>query len=279
MANILNRRQAVEFLKLDPKVFDNFFKSAGEFNALPRPGNRGFFKFDESKLRQWKSGYDWRTVELNKQDYDTCLDFALAMHFRGYVASDFGTGRQREFGQKVTNWVKGQLGEVGLKKFLKQEFGVGVELDFNIYNEIVPQDIISVTRNGHKTTPQIGVGIKSSKPKSAYLILGEKEVNLPERRSDVYVYCRVDIPDDHLLRITRENIIDAVKNGQLYDQYKESIPFFSNIKCEIAGWCTYEDLEEVTSIPGQSFDGVRKVKRSGQLRKSKQDWQKLVELL
>lgn len=46
------------------------------------------------------------------------------------MQSDFGTGRQREFGQKITNWVKGQLGEVAVKKFLKREFNLDVELDF-----------------------------------------------------------------------------------------------------------------------------------------------------
>jgi len=45
------------------------------------------------------------------------LDFALAQHFRGYVLSDWGTARQREFGQKITNWVKGQLAESAVKKF------------------------------------------------------------------------------------------------------------------------------------------------------------------
>ncbi len=50
--------------------------------------------------------------------------------------SDWGTARQREFGQKITNWVKGQLAEVAVKKFFKKEFNVDVELDFRIYDEI-----------------------------------------------------------------------------------------------------------------------------------------------
>jgi len=115
----------------------------------------------------------WRTVDLNKDDYALCLDFALAQHFRNYVQSDFGTGRQREFGQKITNWVKGQLGEVAVKKFLKREFNVDIELDFDIRDKIVLQDITAVKENGKMRTPKIGIGIKSSKPKSAFLVLGE----------------------------------------------------------------------------------------------------------
>ena len=47
MPNILSRREAIEFLGLDEKTFDNYFKNAGEFNALERNGGRGFFRFDK----------------------------------------------------------------------------------------------------------------------------------------------------------------------------------------------------------------------------------------
>jgi hypothetical protein len=35
----------------------------------------------------------------------------------------------------------------------------------------------------------------------------------------------------------------------------------------------------VTSIPGQEFDGVRFVKKSGLLHKNKESWQELLSLL
>lgn len=279
MSAIFTKREAIDFLQIDDKVFDNYFKVAEEFNHLPRSTPNGRFKFSESELREWKRSYDYRTVELNRKEYDICLDFALAMHFRGYVVSDFGSGRQREFGQKVTNWVKGQLGEVGFQRFLKDKFDVDVELDFNIYKEIVPQDIIGVFDNGKRRKPHIGIGIKSSKPKNAYLILDSNEVELAERRSDVYVFCRVDIPDDHLLRIARNDIISSVKGGPLFDNYKDLVPTFTNIKCEVAGWCRFNELQTVNSIPGQPFEGERKVIQSGKLRKSIDDWKELISLL
>ena len=279
MPVIFTKREAIKYLDIDGKVFDNYFKVAGEFKHLPRSTPGGRFKFSETELAEWKKSYDFRTVELNRKDYDICLDFALAMHFRGYVISDFGSGRQREFGQKVTNWVKGQLGEVGFQRFLNTRFGIDVELDFNIYKEIVPQDIIGVFDNGKRRKPSIGIGIKSSKPKNAYLILDNNEVSLPERRSDVYVFCRVDIPDDHLLRIARNDIISSVKEGPLFNNYKDLVPFFENIRCEVVGWCRFDELESVTSIPGQTFEGIRRVMQSGKLRKSKDDWQALIALI
>src|SRR3989344_3443364 len=118
---ILPKKQAVEFLGLDEKTFDNYFKNAKEFSCIKRNGKKGRFLFDKSCLQEWADGIKWRMVELDKDDYALCLDFALAQHFRVYVLSDFGSGRQREFGQKITNWVKGQLGEVAVKKFFKRE--------------------------------------------------------------------------------------------------------------------------------------------------------------
>lgn len=279
MNRILSKKEAVKFLGLDEKTFDNYFKNADEFSSLPRKNGRGRFFFNQEELEKWLEGYKWRTVELTFEDYALCLDFALAQHFRGYVLSDWGTARQREFGQKITNWVKGQLAEVAVKKFFKKDFNFDIELDFRIYDEIVPQDIIGVRENGSTREPKIGVGIKSSKPKSAYLVLSENEIVREERRSDVYIFCRPDIPDDHLLRITKDRIIEVVKNQQHYHKYKDQIPDFENMFCEIAGWCRVDELEKVSSIPGQEFTGIRYVKQSGKLHKNRESWQKLISLI
>lgn len=276
----ISRKQAIELLGLEKKTFDNYFKNAKEFTCLERNGGRGRFCFDKKKLEEWRKDYGWRTVELNEDDYALCLDFALAMHFRGYVISDFGTGRQREFGQKITNWVKGQLGEVAVKKFFKKEFNLEIELDFDIYNKIVPQDIIGVVGRGKVRKPKIGIGIKSSKPKNAFLVLGENEIKLKGRRSDFYIYCRPDIPDDHLLRISKGMVVNLVKDKQHFSKYKDIIPSFEKIPCEIAGWCKAEELRKVTSIPGQEFEnGVRFVIESGLLHKSRKEWDGLIKKL
>ena len=276
MDDKLTKKQAVEFLGLDEKTFDNFFKNAGEFNSLPRDNDRGRFFFDKSALQLWKQDFQKRTIELTREDYCLCLDFALAQHFRGYVLSDWGTARQREFGQKITNWVKGQLAEVAVKKFFKDDFGVEIELDFGIHDAIVPQDIIGVKQDGKTREPKVGVGIKSSKPKSAYLVLGENEIIIESRRSDYYIFCRPDIPDDHLLRITKNTIKELVKNQQHYSSYKDKMPEFENMYCEIAGWCKLDELEKVSSIPGQDFDGYRYVCKSGKLHRSPESWRELL---
>jgi len=277
MQNNLTKREAIDFLALDEKVFDNFFRNADEFSCLPRENDRGRFYFNRKHLRKWHEDFKWRSVELNIEDYQQCLDFALAQHFRGYVLSDWGTARQREFGQKITNWVKGQLAEVAVKKFLKKEFGLEIELDFGIHDSIVPQDVIGIVERGKQREPRLGIGIKSSKPKSAYLVLGENEILIPERRSDIYIFCRPDIPDDHLLRITKNRIEELVKNQVHFESYKDKMPQFENMFCEIAGWCSIDELEKVKSIPGQEFDGFRYVKKSGKLHRDKKGWENLVK--
>lgn len=279
MGEVLTKKEALEFVGLDERTFDNYFKNAGEFPCLKRSG-RGRFLFDQAVLEKWKAGIKWRTFELTIEDYALCLDFALAQHFRGYVISDWGTGRQREFGQKITNWVKGQLGEVAVKKFFQKEFNFNVELDFDIYEKIVAQDIIAVVEKGAKRKPRIGVGIKSSKPKSAYLVLSPNEIKIEGRRSDVYIYCRPDIPDDHLLRVSKKELIELVKGKPHYSRYKDLMPDFTNIPCEVAGWCRTEELEEVTNIPGQEFEnGPRFVKKSGALHREREDWEKLIKMI
>lgn len=280
MDKTLSKKEAIEFTGLDAKTFDNYFKNAGEFACADRNGGRGRFYFDKKSLTAWKDDRASRTINLTVDDYALCLDFALAMHFRGYVMSDFGTARQREFGQKITNWIKGQLGEVAVKKYFKQEYGCEIELDFNIHGEIVPQDIVGIKDGGKIRVPKIGVGIKSSKPKNAYLILGSNEIKLSERRSDVYIYCRPDIADDHLLRVTKKQISEVVEHQPYYSAYKDKMPEFSDIPCEIVGWCKAEELKEVSSIPGQTFDnGTRFVIQSGCLHKTKAQWRELISQL
>jgi len=274
--NLLSKKDSAKYLGLDEKTFENYFKNAKEF---PYAKTSGRFTFKKSDLEKWLESYRWRSIKLNIRDYALCLDFALAQHFRGYVLSDFGTGRQREFGQKITNWVKGQLAEVAVKKFLKINFGVDIQLDFRIYDEIVPQDIIGIKKNGSYRDPKVNVSIKASKPKSAFLVLGENEILLTERRSDIYIFCRPDIPDDHLLRITRNEIIKLIKGQQHFPKYKKIIPRFDDIPCEIAGYCGIEKLRRVKEIPGQPFDGYRFVRESGLLLKSKKDWEALIKQL
>ena len=99
--SIMTKKEALEYLHIDDKLFDNYFKYAKEFTCLPRDGNRGRFYFDEDCLNEWMESYNWRTIHLTIEDYALCLDFALAQHSRGYVLSDWGTGGRENLVRKL----------------------------------------------------------------------------------------------------------------------------------------------------------------------------------
>jgi hypothetical protein len=274
------KSEAMKLLGLNDKQFENFYKVAEEFHPLPRRRPSERIRFNRKALLAWKNDYDSRMITLTKGDYLECLDFAMAQHFRGYVLSDWGSARQREFGQKITNWVKGQLGEIAFKKYMKAKFGVRLELDFEIHDEIVPQDVTSVSKNGREwRKPRMKVAIKSSKPKSAFLVLSPNEVELPNRSSDIYVYCRPDLDDDHLLRITSKTVSRQLRNERHYRTYSGNVPSFREVPCEIAGFAFKRELKRVDSIPGQDFDGWRYVIESGRLHRSSKDWKGLANSL
>jgi hypothetical protein len=55
MDRILSKRNAIEFLGLDQKTFENYFESADEFSCLEREGRRGRSYFSQVALEEWKA--------------------------------------------------------------------------------------------------------------------------------------------------------------------------------------------------------------------------------
>lgn len=260
---------AMTFLGMDKKQFENFYSKGAEFDNTER--------LNKEKLIKWKSDYDARCFTLSPQEYAKCLDFALAIHFRGYSSIDFGSPRQREFGQKVANWIRGQLGELAFANFCREKLGFDIELDFEMHPKIVPQDVIAIIKNGKKITPHNRIAIKATKHTNVSLVLGRNEVELSNRQSDVYVFVRVNLPDDHLLRIGRNEIVGILKNQQHYDLYKDKIEELKNIQTEIAGFAYRQDLELSDTIPGYKFDSERYVKLSGHLRRAIPEWKTAIK--
>jgi len=70
----LTKKEAIAFLGLDAKLFENYFKNACEFNCQKRNGGRSRFFFRKEILEQWLKDHNWRTVELDINDYRLCLN-------------------------------------------------------------------------------------------------------------------------------------------------------------------------------------------------------------
>jgi hypothetical protein len=255
----LTKAEAARLLSMEQKQFNNFYSYAAEF---------GEGELDRERLLEWKRDYDSRCFSLSIQEYAKCLDFALAIHFRGYASIDWGTARQREFGQKVSNWVRGQLGELGFAHFCHERLGFDVELDFEMHRNIVPQDVLAIIENGVRRMPVNKIAVKATKPRNASLVLSRNEVELSNRQSDVYVFTRVELPDDHLLRISSPEILNLLQEQQHFNLYSDRIEPLTTIKCEVAGFAYRRDLELSDSIPGYQFDSKRYVKQTGRLRRT-----------
>lgn len=128
--------------------------------------------------------------------------------------------------------------------------------------------------------PKLGIGIKASKTKNAYLVLGSNEVELAERKSDVYIFARVGLPSDHLFRILRDHSFF----GNVRKFLDENIDFKKILKLEeisvwICGFAYVDELERVTSIPKQDFSWHRYVKSVAKLHNSDSDWSRLIQKL
>jgi hypothetical protein len=264
------KSDAMRFLGMDAKQFNNFYSKGAEFEEFKENG------WNIERLTEWKRDYDSRCFMLGQDEYAKCLDFALAIHFRGYASIDFGTARQREFGQKVSNWVRGQLGELGFGHFCRERLGFDVELDFEMREEIVPQDVLAIIQNGQRRTPANRIAVKATKYTNVSLVLGRNEVELPNRQSDVYVFTRLNLPDDHLLRVGRQEIINLLQNQQHFHLYQDRIESLGPIKCEVAGFAYRRDLELSDSIPGYQFDSERYVKLTGNLCRNLDEWREAI---
>lgn len=217
--------------------------------------------------------------KLNQEDYLKCLEFAIRSFYAYRSTSDFGTAQQRDAGKFVSNFVIGKLGELAVSYFLKRNFDVDTKLDFDLRDAVVGQDIseIAKPRRGARVyNPlRLRVAIKTSKMKNVWLIVPAKEVEDPERSSDIYIFDRVDLYLNHFIRILKEHSALA--------KLDTIIPPFEEIKAEVCGFIKKTDLisnPPVTRLPlpNQEIQSSY-IMRSGNLCKSKEAWDRLLNEL
>jgi hypothetical protein len=278
MADELTKTEAIEYLGISDKEFDNYFQKSEELKGYKK-GARWYF--DKQQLESWNKLRKDRTVMLNLKEYESCFEFAIKMVYSSKAMGGSIRGARSEM-QAADDWILGILAEHGLKKFLNKKFDFTIKLDTEVHPEyITPQDIEKVIINGKETAPKLNVGVKASKFKNCFLVLSELEHDSASRKSDVYVFVRVGLPSDHLFRILREhsffkNVTEFLKEHKDFRQILklEEIPIW------ICGFTYYEGLEKVKEIPGQKFeDGYRYTKSVAKMHNSDEDWKKLIDKL
>ncbi|MDD3887724.1 MAG: hypothetical protein PHN19_03025 [Patescibacteria group bacterium] len=272
--DLISKKDAIDFLGISEKNFNNYQKSSGEIRGYKL---RGRWQFDRNELIVFEQLKEDRTVNLSLSEYEKCFEFAIKMVYGGLSLN--GIRGQRTEVQAADDVILGILAEHAIKNFLSKKFGTNIKLDDKVHPEqITPQDFDQIEDKGLFRKPKFGVGVKASKMKNAYLVLGSNEVELPDRKSDVYIFARVGLPSDHLFRILRDH--SFFKKVRIF--FEENEKFKKILKLEripiwICGFVYTEELEKVTSIPGQEFsNGNRYVKSVGKLHNSDKDWKELI---
>lgn len=274
MQSKFTKKQAIQFLGIPEKDFENYFKFSKEILG-EKIGGRWYF--DKQKLSEWRSQKEERTVLLTLAEYENCFEFAIKMVYGGLSLN--GIRGQRTEVQATDDIILGILAEHAIKNLLNQKFKTKIKLDEEVHPEfITPQDFDQIEKDGSYGVPRLGVGVKASKMKNAFLVLGVNEVEFSERRSDVYIFARVGLPSDHLFRILREHSFfgRVRKYLEVNDKFRK-IKKLESIPVWICGFTYANELEKVTSIPGQEFsNGYRYVKSVSKLRNTDQDWHDLI---
>ncbi len=275
--NLIKRKEAIEFLGISEKEFNNYHKYSGEIIGEKI---KNLWYFDKNKLTVWKNLKESRTVNLTLSEYEKCFEFAIKMVYGGL--SLHGIRGERTEVQAADDVILGILAEHAIKNFLSENFLTEIKLDDRVHpEEITPQDFDLIKDKKIFRKPKLGVGVKASKMKNAFLILGSKEVDLPNRRSDVYIFARVGLPSDHLFRILRNHSFFAKVRTFFEDNIEfKKIRKLEKIPIWICGFCYVEELEKVTKIPGQEFtNGYRYVISVNKLHNSNKDWKELIKKL
>lgn len=275
--NLVKKKEAIIFLGISQKEFDNYSKFSGEIKGIKI---KNFWYFNKNDLISWKKNKELRTIELSLKEYENCFEFAIKMVYGGLSLN--GIRGERTEVQAADDVILGILAEHAIKRFLIEKFSTEILLDEEVHpKEITPQDFDQIRDKNKFRKPKIGVGVKASKMKNAFLILGSKEVDLPSRKSDVYIFARVGLPGDHLFRILRNHsFFDKVRKFLDKKTSFKKIGELKEIPVWICGFCYVNELNKVTEIPGQKFDkGYRYVKSVGGLHNSDNDWKTLIKKL
>lgn len=268
--------EACELLKLSKKYLENYGKVGKELN-IQKIGNRNKIAIDE--LNAWKLQREFGLVTLETLDYISCIEFAIRSFYNYSSTSDFGTSTLRDAGKFISNFAIGKLGEIAVKKFLKRNFDIEIALDFSLRDAVVGQDISEMAR------PRVGgrvynplrrrVAIKTTKMKNVWLIVPAKEVEDPDRKSDIYISVRADLFQDHLIRLLRDH--SALEN------IKAIIPAFEDIPAEVCGFAYYDDISSVPAVEELPLQrqaiGRSYIMNTGRLNRTKSEWDTMLATL
>lgn len=198
------------------------------------------------------------TVSIPEEMYKQALYSAFRLVVLGDIAkTDFGSSRQRDFGQMLTDFTRGFLGEAATKLFFDERFGIKVDLEEREIGEVaqfLPRDIVRVWESGASRKPKINFSIKTSKLPSMWLDIARGQLS----HSDVFCFIKIGLTVGHfavflkgtgfiekLVKIGREvGEVDESSVDEEVRRLLSAIPEMSPWPAYIAGYVTKEDFEK-----------------------------------
>jgi hypothetical protein len=197
---------------------------------------------------EWIKWLGWSSVVLDENDYLKAALHALRLAPR-IVATDYGTARQRDLGQLWADTIRGFLGEIAFAKWLREKYGLVVELDYRrgSLEEFLPSDIKSV--NGRQ--PRLKVSIKTTKLNGIWLDIPGAQIE----HSDVFVLVRVGVTREHLIAffkkisVIRDKLMQIARERKLLSEEElseiwDSVPEFSPLPAYVAGFLDKAEIAE-----------------------------------
>ena len=197
------------------------------------------------------------TVVLTKEDYQVALFSAFKLLILGKIAkTDFGTSRQRDFGHMWTDFTRGYLGEIGIKKFMNKRLKLDVKLEevrVGDVKEFIQRDIVKVKDGQNVRDVRAKISIKTSKLNAIWLDIGNQIGH-----SDFFIFMKIGLKTDHYPTYMKESgavellLKSAVSAGEIpKEKFEEAknelyakIPDFRALPAYVAGYVSKQDLEE-----------------------------------
>lgn len=188
------------------------------------------------------------TISLEREDYLRALSSSFELLTIGDPAkTDFGSARQREFGQQWTDFTRGYLGEIAMKKFFERKLDTKVELDQRQAGEVdsfLPTDLSEIESNGEMKPVDYRLSIKTSKLGSMWLGIPNGQLG----HSDAFSLVKIGIPLNHLAIFLKETDgleeLLQFEEGEDKEEILNAIPDFKPIPAYIPGFAYRKDFEK-----------------------------------
>lgn len=208
-------------------------------------------ELNERNIEEWFLRLNYQLVWLDADEYARALIRGLYLA-PTYSSVDFRTGGERDLVQVWADSTRGELGEIGFVKFLRDRFGVEAHVDKTRgpVEKFLSRDITKVRKKGEDWRDAgVKISVKNTKFQGAWLELPGAQI----KHSDVYVLTRSGLPNAHMvsffkhISIIREKLLPlARKLGELTENGEKElldlIPEFEAPPVYVVGFVDREKL-------------------------------------